>query len=79
MRIISNGIARNQSVSFYVALLMSNLGHEIPLICDKCWEYCCVLLSTYKYTQVLHVLQLTVPYFLESIDSLLKLEKYAFC
>ncbi|XP_065206271.1 ectopic P granules protein 5 homolog isoform X2 [Planococcus citri] len=76
MRIISNGIARNQSVSFYVALLMSNLGHDLPLICEKCWDYCCILLSTYKYTQVLQILQLVLPYFLESIESLLKLEKF---
>lgn len=75
MRTLSDGISKNQSVACYVAVLMSNLGHSIPTICESCWDHCNVLLSAGKYSQVLHILQLVIPYFTDSIDSLLKQEK----
>ena len=75
MRVLSDGISRNQTVAFYVAPLMSNVGHNMPLICESCWDYCETLVQSYKYSQVLHILQLTLPYFLDSVDSLIKQEK----
>lgn len=75
MRILSEGINKKNSAACYVALLISNIGHSIPLICEFCWDYCNIFLSERKYSQVFHILQLIVPYFLNSIDALLKQEK----
>ena len=75
MRVLSDGISRNQSVAYYVALLMSNLGHNIPLICESAWAHCDILIQAHRYSQVLHILQLVLPYFLDSNDSLVKQEK----
>lgn len=75
MRALGEGIVKNISAAHYVALLMSNMGHNLPLICESCWDYCEVMLADYKFAQVMHVLQLVLPYYIESTDTLLKLDK----
>lgn len=76
MRALSEGINKNIPIAHYAALLMSNVGHSLPLICESCWDYCEILIMHGKISNVLHILQLTLPYYLESIESLLGLEKY---
>lgn len=76
MRALSEGFSKNIPIAYYAALLMSNVGHSMPLICESCWDYCEILIMHGKISHVLHVLQLTLPYYLESIESLLSLEKF---
>lgn len=75
MRTLCEGLSKNQSVAYYISLLMSSLGHSLPLICESCWDHCEILLSDHKFVQVLHILQLVLPFFLDSVQSLLQIEK----
>lgn len=68
--LIYQGVTENRPLALYVAILVSLHGHSIPLICQKGFELMQRLLSDHRHAAVIRCLELVVPLFLETPDTL---------
>lgn len=75
IKMIYQGVTENRPLSVYIAVLVSLYGHTIPLICQKGLELMKLLLNDYRHTAVIRCLELIVPLFLETPESLANCEK----
>lgn len=70
-RLLSNAVASNQSLPCYLSLLITNMGHSLPLINEKAWHILNVLINYYRYSSVINVLQHILPLFVHNKDLLI--------
>lgn len=68
--LIYQGVTENRPLALYVAILVSLHGHSIPLICQKGFELMQRLLSDHRHAAVIRCLELIVPLFLETPETL---------
>lgn len=73
---IYQGVNENRPLSLYVAVLVSLHGHTIPLICQKGFDLMQRLLTDHRHAAVIRCLELIVPLFLETPDTLGNLESF---
>ncbi|XP_059219883.1 ectopic P granules protein 5 homolog isoform X1 [Stomoxys calcitrans] len=73
---IHQGVNENRPLALYVAILVSLHGHSIPVICQKGFELMQRLLSDHRHAAVIRCLELIVPLFLESPDTLGNSERF---
>ena len=73
--IIYQAIQENRPLSLYVGLLISLQGHSIPLICQKGFELVKLLLNDHRYAAVIRCIELMVPLFLETPETLASCER----
>ncbi|XP_005180740.1 ectopic P granules protein 5 homolog isoform X2 [Musca domestica] len=76
MDLIYQGVNENRPLALYVAVLVSLHGHSIPMICQKGFELMQRLLSDHRHAAVIRCLELIVPLFLETPDTLGNAEKF---
>ncbi|XP_011192881.2 ectopic P granules protein 5 homolog isoform X1 [Zeugodacus cucurbitae] len=76
IELIYQGVTENRPLSVYVAVLVSLHGHTIPLICQKGLELMKLLLSDYRHAAVIRCLELIVPLFLETPETLANCENF---
>ncbi|XP_073818455.1 ectopic P-granules autophagy protein 5 isoform X2 [Musca autumnalis] len=74
--LIYQGVNENRPLALYVAVLVSLHGHSIPMICQKGFELMQRLLSDHRHAAVIRCLELIVPLFLETPDTLGNAEKF---
>ena len=74
--LIYQGVTENRPLALYVAILISLHGHSIPLICQKGFELMQRLLSDHRHAAVIRCLELLVPLFLETPETLKNSEGY---
>ncbi|XP_065371725.1 ectopic P granules protein 5 homolog isoform X2 [Calliphora vicina] len=68
--LIYQGVTENRPLALFVAILVSSHGHSIPLICQKGFELMQRLLSDHRHAAVIRCLELIVPLFLETPETL---------
>ncbi|KAM7362755.1 ectopic P-granules autophagy protein 5 [Cochliomyia hominivorax] len=68
--LIYQGVTENRPLALFIALLASLHGHSIPLICQKGFELMQRLLSDHRHAAVIRCLELIVPLFLETPETL---------
>ncbi|XP_037950670.1 ectopic P granules protein 5 homolog isoform X2 [Teleopsis dalmanni] len=73
---IYQGVTEKRPLALYVAILVSLHGHSIPLICQKGFELMKLLVNDYRYPAVIRCLELIVPLFLETPDTLANCENF---
>ncbi|KAI5698317.1 hypothetical protein M8J75_005068 [Diaphorina citri] len=66
MQLLSSCIHGNQSLPCYLVLLITNLGHSLPLINERAWSILNILLNYYRYSSVINILQHILPLFIHS-------------
>lgn len=71
LKLLSTAVASNQSLPCYVVLLVTNLGHSLPLINEKAWHILNILINYYRYSSVINVLQHILPLFVQNKDLLI--------
>ncbi|XP_053947288.1 ectopic P granules protein 5 homolog isoform X1 [Anastrepha ludens] len=76
IEIIYQGVTENRPLAVYVAILVSLHGHTIPLICQKGLELLKSLLNDYRHAAVIRCIELIVPLFLESPETLANCENF---
>ncbi|XP_033214682.1 ectopic P granules protein 5 homolog isoform X2 [Belonocnema kinseyi] len=69
-------LREKQPIACFVALRMTLWGHSVPLICSKGFDQLQILLSYYKYEQMLQALHNIIPLCLNCPESLLRNEKF---
>lgn len=70
------GIRTQNSLAIFVSMLMSSLGHMVPLICSKGFDHLLFLQTQGKHEAVLFALYQIVPLFLTSQECLINCEKF---
>ncbi|XP_004534242.1 ectopic P granules protein 5 homolog isoform X2 [Ceratitis capitata] len=73
---IYQGVSENRPLAVYVAILVSLHGHTIPLICQRGLELIKLLLNDYRHAAVIRCLELIVPLFLETPETLASCENF---
>ncbi|XP_067619599.1 ectopic P granules protein 5 homolog isoform X2 [Eurosta solidaginis] len=76
IEIIYQGVTENRPLAVYVAILVTLHGHTIPLICQKGLNLIKSLLDDYRHEAVIRCLELIVPLFLETPDTLANCESF---
>ncbi|XP_055908978.1 ectopic P granules protein 5 homolog isoform X2 [Eupeodes corollae] len=76
IEVIYQGVTENRPLSMYVAILVSLWGHSVPLICQKGFEQLKLLLSDYRHAAVIRCIELIVPLFMETPETLAKCEGF---
>lgn len=74
IEVIYQGVTENRPLSMYVAILVSLWGHSVPLICQKGFEQMKLLLNDYRHAAVVRCIELVVPLFMETPETLAKCE-----
>ena len=71
---IYQGFSENRPLALYLSLLTSQLGHSLPQICHKGFDIMKQLLADYRHSKVIRCIELIMPLFLETPDSLFTCE-----
>lgn len=72
LEVLRNGVRDMQPIAHYVAVVMTMLGHSVPLICEEGFTSLAVLTCYHKYEHILMALQHIIPLFIECSESLIK-------
>ncbi|XP_064550516.1 ectopic P granules protein 5 homolog [Drosophila montana] len=76
LEMIWQGVTEQRPLALYVAVLVSLHGHSIPLICQHGFELLQQLLGDHRHAAVIRSLELIVPLFLETPDTLANCESF---
>ncbi|XP_017477815.1 PREDICTED: ectopic P granules protein 5 homolog isoform X2 [Rhagoletis zephyria] len=76
IEMIYQGVTENRPLAVYVAVLVSLHGHTIPLICQRGLELMKLLLNDYRHAAVIRCIELIVPLFLETPETLANCENF---
>ncbi|XP_056634672.1 ectopic P granules protein 5 homolog [Diorhabda sublineata] len=74
--VLMKGVREQNCLAIFVTLLMTSLGHMVPLICTKGLPLLLYLQSQQKHEAVLFVLYVIVPLFINSQECIINLEKF---
>lgn len=74
---IWQGVTEQRPLALYVSVLVSLHGHSIPVICQRGFDLLQQLLNDHRHAAVIRSLELIVPLFLETPDTLANCERYA--
>uniref|UniRef100_A0A8D8XCV4 Ectopic P granules protein 5 homolog n=1 Tax=Cacopsylla melanoneura TaxID=428564 RepID=A0A8D8XCV4_9HEMI len=70
MLLLSNAMSTNQCLPCYITLLVTNIGHSLPLLNERAWHILNILIQYYRYSAVINVLQYILPLFVHNRDLL---------
>lgn len=76
MEMIFQGVNENRPLALYVGMLVSLHGHSIPLICQHGFILLQQLLLDHRHAATIRCLELTVPLFLETPETLANCERF---
>ncbi|XP_017041076.1 LOW QUALITY PROTEIN: ectopic P granules protein 5 homolog [Drosophila ficusphila] len=76
MEIIFQGVNENRPLALYVGMLVSLHGHSIPLICQHGFNLLQQLLLDHRHAATIRCLELIVPLFLETPETLANCESF---
>ncbi|EDW83213.2 uncharacterized protein Dwil_GK22441 [Drosophila willistoni] len=74
---IHQGVTDQRPIALYVGLLVSLHGHSIPLICQHGFSLLQKLLIDHRHAAVIRCLELIVPLFLETPETLASCENFS--
>lgn len=72
---IYQGVTEERPLAMYTSILVSLWGHSIPLICHHGFKLIRHLLTGYYHTEVIRCIELVVPLFLETPETLAHCER----
>lgn len=75
MELLRDLVKQQESVGIFAALLMTTVGHSVPIIYADGFSFMLKLQLNYRHTAVIFSLQHIVPLFLDCTQSLLSSEK----
>lgn len=73
---IYQGVTEQKPLAIYLGMLMSQLGHSVPLICHKGFDLLKLLLNDYRHSKVIRCLELMTPLFIQCPNSLYACESF---
>ncbi|XP_034484557.1 ectopic P granules protein 5 homolog [Drosophila innubila] len=73
---IWQGVSEQRPLALYVGVLVSLHGHSIPVICQHGFELLQQLLNDHRHAAVIRSLELIIPLFLETPDTLANCESF---
>lgn len=73
---IYQGLTEQKPLAIYLSLLVSQLGHSIPQICHRGFDYLKSLLNDHRHSRVIRCLELMTPLFINCADSLYSCDKF---
>ncbi|XP_052836525.1 ectopic P granules protein 5 homolog [Drosophila gunungcola] len=76
MEMIFQGVNENRPLALYVGMLVSLHGHSIPLICQHGFNLLQQLLLDHRHAATIRCLELIVPLFLETPETLANCESF---
>ncbi|XP_016985100.2 ectopic P granules protein 5 homolog [Drosophila rhopaloa] len=76
MEMIFQGVNENRPLALYVGMLVSLQGHSIPLICQHGFNLLQQLLLDHRHAATIRCLELIVPLFLETPETLANCESF---
>ncbi|XP_034665712.1 ectopic P granules protein 5 homolog [Drosophila subobscura] len=76
MEMIFQGVAEQRPLALYVGMLVSLHGHSIPLICQHGFDLLQKLLLDHRHAATIRCLELIVPLFLETPETLAHCENF---
>nr|NP_650752.2 ectopic P-granules autophagy protein 5, isoform C [Drosophila melanogaster]Q9VE34.2 RecName: Full=Ectopic P granules protein 5 homolog [Drosophila melanogaster]AAF55595.2 ectopic P-granules autophagy protein 5, isoform C [Drosophila melanogaster] len=76
MEMIFQGVNENRPLALYVGMLVSLHGHSIPLICQHGFILLQQLLLDHRHAATIRCLELIVPLFLETPETLANCESF---
>ncbi|XP_017104957.2 ectopic P granules protein 5 homolog [Drosophila bipectinata] len=76
MDTIFQGVTENRPLALYVGMLVSLHGHSIPLICQHGFNLLQQLLLDHRHAATIRCLELIVPLFLETPETLATCESF---
>lgn len=76
MEMIFQGVNENRPLALYVGMLVSLHGHSIPLICQHGFILLQQLLLDHRHAATIRCLELIVPLFLETPETLANCERF---
>lgn len=71
---VHDGVAAGCPLALYVAVLATQWGHSVPLVCHRGFAQIARLLDDYRQSAVVRCLELVTPLFVECPESLSKCE-----
>lgn len=75
-QLIYQGLTEQKPLAIYLAMLTSQLGHSVPLICHKGFDLLKLLLNDYRHSKVIRCLELMTPLFIQCQNSLYSCESF---
>ncbi|KAF7993173.1 hypothetical protein HCN44_006233 [Aphidius gifuensis] len=76
LEILVYGLKEKQPIACFVSVMMTLLGHSVPLICTTGFSKLNILQNYHKYKHILIALQHIIPLFLECPESLINNDKF---
>ncbi|XP_034112376.2 ectopic P granules protein 5 homolog [Drosophila albomicans] len=73
---IWQGVTEQRPLALYVGILVSLHGHSIPVICQHGFDLLQQLISDHRHAAVIRCLELIIPLFLETPDTLANCESF---
>lgn len=73
---IYQGLTEQKPLAIYLAMLTSQIGHSVPLICHKGFDLLKLLLNDYRHSKVIRCLELMTPLFIQCPNSLYSCESF---
>lgn len=71
---VHEGCSTGRPLAIYVAVLATQWGHSVPLVCHRGFAQMALLLQDYRQSAVVRCLELVTPLFVECSESLSKCE-----
>lgn len=71
---VFQGVSDGRPLALFVAVLATQCGHSVPLVCHRGFAQMALLLQDYRQSAVVRCLELVMPLFVECPDSLSKCE-----
>jgi hypothetical protein len=65
---IYQGVTEQKPLAIYLGMLMSQLGHSVPLICHKGFDLLKLLFNNHRHSKVIRCLELMKPLFIPFIQ-----------
>lgn len=75
---VFQGVTDERPLALYVAVLATQCGHSVPLVCHRGFAQMARLLLDYRQSAVVRCLELVTPLFVECPESLSKCDAYVF-
>lgn len=73
---IYQGLTEQKPLAIYLALLVSQLGHSIPLICHRGFDLLKQLMNDHRHSKVIRCIELMTPLFINCADSLYSCDNF---
>ena len=70
------GVKEDKLIPTFLSLLMTSLGHMVPLVCSKGLDRLVLLQVNMKYEAILFALNVIVPLFLDCQELLINCDKF---